>query len=247
MNTNGLGNSYASQTTAAQAVASDKTKSAAKTNKPNGQKEIGSPKLSEKAQKYYEKLKKKYGNMEFILVSADKKEEAEANVGKYASNKSLIVLIDDEKIEKMAEDEAYRKKYEGILSNATSDFAKMKTSLGTNADSVKAYGMKFDDHGNASFFAVIDKSLAAQRDRIHNKQEQKAEEKKNAERKAAAKEKQEKVEAKHKGRPEDMVTVEASSWDELLQKINETVAMSRTDMVQTQAETWVGQQFDTVI
>ena len=55
------------------------------------------------------------------------------------------------------------------------------------------------------------------------------------------------MEAKHKGRPEDMVTVEASSWDELLQKINETVAMSRTDMVQTQAETWVGQQFDSVI
>ena len=43
------------------------------------------------------------------------------------------------------------------------------------------------------------------------------------------------------------MTVEASSWDELLQKINETVAMGRSDMVQTQAETYVGQQFDYTI
>ena len=185
--------------------------------------------------------------MDFILVSADKKEEAEANIGKYASDKSLIVLIDEEKIEKMAEDQAYRKKYEGILNNATSNFEQMKTSLGSNADSVKAYGMKFDDNGNASFFAVIDKSLAAQRDRIQMKRDQRAEEKKIADKKAAAKENQEKVQEKRKGKPEDMVTVEASSWDDLLQKINETITMSRTDMVQTQAETWVGQQFDTVI
>ena len=186
MNTNGIGNSYAAQKAAAQtAAANDKTKGTGKTNRPFGQKEIGTPQLSEKAQKYYEKLKKKYGNMEFILVSADKKEEAEANLGKYASNKSLIVLIDDEKIEKMAADEAYRKKYEGILDNATGKFEQMKTSLGKNADNVKAYGMKFDDQGNASFFAVIDKSLASQRERIQNKREQKAEDRKEAEQKAA--------------------------------------------------------------
>lgn len=247
MNTNGIGNSYAAQEAAAQAVAANgKTKSTEKANRPFGQKEIGKPQLSEKAQKYYEKLKKKYSNMEFILVSADMKEEAEANIGKYASNKNLIVLIDDEKIEKMAEDEAYRKKYEGILDNATNKFAQMKTSLGKNADSVKAYGMKFDDHGNASFFAVIDKSLTAQRERIQNKREQKAEDKKNADKKAAAKEKQEKLQ-EWKSRPEDMVTVEASTWDELLQKITETVTMGRSDMVQTPSEAMVGQQFDYTI
>ena len=247
MNTNGLANSYAAQTTAAQTAASDKTSSTGRVNKNFGQKEIGNPKLSDKAQKYYDKLKKKYANMDFILVSADKKEEAEANIGKYTSDKSLIVLIDEEKIEKMAEDQAYRKKYEGILNNATSNFEQMKTSLGSNADSVKAYGMKFDDNGNASFFAVIDKSLVAQRDRIQMKRDQRAEEKKIADKKAAAKENQDKVQEKRKGKPEDMVTVEASSWDDLLQKINETITMSRTDMDQTQAETWVGQQLDTVI
>ncbi|MEY8390092.1 hypothetical protein D3Z36_13770 [Lachnospiraceae bacterium] len=243
MNTNGIGNSYAAQEAASQAAAAnDKTKGAGRANRPFGQKEIGTPQLSEKAQKYYEKLKKKYANMEFILVSADMKEEAEANIGKYASNKSLIVLIDDEKIEKMAEDEAYRKKYEGILDNATDKFAQMKASLGKNADSVKAYGMKFDDHGNASFFAVIDKSLASQRERIQNRREQQAEDRKEAEKKAAKEKLQD-----WQGRPEDMVTVEASSWDELLQKINETVAKSRSDLVQTPSEAMVGQQFDYTI
>ncbi len=240
MNTNGVAETYASQI-----AANDKTKPAAKTNKTYG-KQIGNPQLSEKAQKYYEQLKKKYSNMEFILVSADQKEAAEANAGKYGSNKSLLVLIDDEKIEKMASDEQYRKKYEGILNNATNQFAQMKEQLGSNADSVKAYGMKFDDNGNASFFAVIDKSLAAQKERIQQNHDKKAAEKKAADKKAEQKEKQDGVRAKH-GRPEDMVTVEASSWDELLQKINETVAMSRSDMVQSQAETYVGQQFDFAI
>ncbi len=34
---------------------------------------IGTPELSDKAKKYYEQLKKKYSNMDFILVSKDKK------------------------------------------------------------------------------------------------------------------------------------------------------------------------------
>lgn len=237
MNTNGIAETYVSQI-----VANDKTQPLAKMSKKYG-KQIGEPQLSEKAEKYYEKLKKKYGNMDFILVSADQKEQAEANAAKYGSNKSLIVLIDEDKIEKMAEDESYRKKYEGILDKATGQFAQMKESLGSNADSVKAFGMKFDDYGNASFFAVVDKSLAAQRERIQQRHDQKVADKKAADKKAAKKEQQEKILDKQK-RPEDLVTVEASSWDELLQKINETVAMGRSDMVQTQAETYVGQQFD---
>ena len=42
-------------------------------------KTIGDPKLSKEAQKYYEKLKKKYGNYDFILVSKDQKANAQAN------------------------------------------------------------------------------------------------------------------------------------------------------------------------
>ena len=132
-----------------------------KLNEVSGRK-IEEPKLSDKALKYYEQLKKKYSNMDFILVSPDKMAEAERNKGTYTSDKELIVLIDSDKIERMAADENYRKKYEAILSGATAQVEQMKNSLGANASRVSAFGMTFDDHGNASF-AVMDKSRIAER------------------------------------------------------------------------------------
>lgn len=211
---------------------------------------IGNPELSEKAQKYYEKLKAKYSNMDFILVSPDKKEEAERNKGMYASSKELLVLIDSDKIEKMAEDEEYRAKYEAILSNATSQIGQMMADLGKNADQVSSVGMTFDDHGNASFFAVVDKSLAKQRERIEEKKAEAKEEKKEAAKKAADKKKDEA--AKEAGRKSDVdgtykpdyVTVTASSWDELLKKIDRVVLEARADSVMTDAEKAVGGKFD---
>ncbi len=208
-----------------------------------GQKEIGEPKLSKKAQKYYDQLKKKFSNMDFILVSADMKEEAEANAGKYGSNKSLIVLIDDEKIEKMAEDAQYREKYEKVLRGATTQFAQMKQDLGSNADNVKAFGMKVNDNGTASYFAVIDKSLATQKKRIEEKAEKNREDKKKAEQQ----ERKDKLDGKYSDSAKDEVTVTASSWDELLKKINDTIGEWYGNSVRTQEESWVGQQFDYTI
>lgn len=55
-----------------------------KSSKVSG-KTIGEPKLSDKAKEYYEKLKKKFSTMDFILVSKDMKETAKANAGQYAN------------------------------------------------------------------------------------------------------------------------------------------------------------------
>ena len=118
-------------------------------------KTIGDPQLSEKAQKYYEQLRKKFSNMDFILVSADKKEEAQANAAQYANANHTVVLIDTDKIEKMAEDEAYRKKYEGIISGAQTQLAQIKNGLGSNASHVKGYGIKINDNGTASLFLSL--------------------------------------------------------------------------------------------
>ena len=206
MNTNGIGNTYAAQA-AAQSTAAAQVKDSTKVTMNRGQKEIGEPKLSKKAQKYYDQLKKKFSNMDFILVSADMKEEAEANAGKYGSNKSLIVLIDDEKIEKMAEDAQYREKYEKVLRGATTQFAQMKQDLGSNADNVKAFGMKVNDNGTASYFAVIDKSLATQKKRIEEKAVKNREDKKKAEQQ----ERKDKLDGKYSDSAKDEVTVTASS------------------------------------
>lgn len=208
------------------ATAKSKTDStSSNTNVSSASNASNSTELSEKAQKYYEQLKKKFSNMEFVLVSAADKEKVAANAGSYANNKGMVVLIDTDKIEKMAEDEDYRKKYEGIIANAATQMAGLSSSLGTSSGSVKAYGMKFDDGGNASFFAVIDKSYAAQRERIAKKAEQKSEDAKEA-KKEAVKE------------------VTASSIEELLQKINDTLYDSMSDNVKTDTEKLYGQNFD---
>lgn len=206
---------------------------------------IGDPVLSEKGQKYYEGLKAKYGNMDFILVSPEMKEEAERNKGMYQGSKELIVLIDSDKIEKMAEDEEYRKKYEGILSGATAKMQQMKMQLGNNAGAVKSFGMTFDDGGNASFFAVIDKSLAAQRERISEKKaeaakERKAEAKKEAEEARKAK----RGERGKEERKPDLTTVTSSSWEDLLRQVEETLASDRYGKMRTEAEQALGQSVD---
>ncbi len=212
---------------------------------------IGSPELSEKAKKYYDQLRRKYSHMDFILVSEDKKAEAQANAGKYANANRMVVLIDTEKIERMAEDEAYRKKYEAIISGAQGQLSQLKDSLGANASAVKTYGMQVNDGGNASFFAVIDKSLAAQKARIEKNAARRAEEKKEAQ-KAAKEKRAENRKAKREEDAErlsgieegDTVTVTASSIEELIQKINSTLSMGMSDYVKTKEETWVGGHVD---
>lgn len=211
---------------------------------------IGSPELSDKAKKYYEQLKKKYSNMDFILVSEDKKAEAQANAGKFANPNRMVVLIDTEKVERMAEDEKYRKQYEAIIAGATNQLSQLKSSLGANASSVKTYGMQVKE-GTASFFAVVDKSLAAQKARIEKKAaEKKADKKKEqkkAEEKRAEEKRTEKKEADKANKwedDEDTVTVTASSIEELIKKINDTVYAGMSDYVRTEEESWVGGRFD---
>lgn len=237
----------ASYAQTSQTAASDKTST--KKSKVSGA-VVGSPELSDKAKKYYEQLKKKYSNMDFILVSKDKKAEAQANAGRYANANRMVVLIDEEKIERMAVDEEYRKKYEAIIGGAKNQLSQLKDSLGVNAASVKTYGMQVNDGGNASFFAVIDKSLAAQRARIDKRAAEKkadqkeakkaAEEKRTEKRKADREKEAERLEWDE----ENTVTVTASSVEELIQKINNTISMGMSDYVQTEEESWVGGHFD---
>lgn len=192
-----------------------------KTSKVTTGKTIGSPELSDKAKKYYEQLQKKFKGYDFILVSEDKKAEAEANIANYANKDRMVVLINTDKIEKMAEDEDYRKKYEGIISSASSQIKMIKTSLGKNASKVKTFGMKFEED-YASLFAVIDKSLEMQRERIQENAEKKAEEKK-------------------KTAKEDLITVTAKTPDELLKKINDIFAEDELNSVRTPQEKLLGQ------
>lgn len=223
-----------------------------KTDETSGKKKvsgqtIGNPQLSEKASKYYEQLKKKYSNMNFILVSEDQKENAKANAAGYANSNNMVVLIDENKIERMASDENYRKQYEGIIANAASGISQLASSLSATGTSVKGFGMQVNDNGTASYFAVLEKSSAAQKERI----EKKAVEKKEAKKKAEKKKNEERLEKKRKetGDVDDTddtetVTVTASSIEELLEKIKDQEQLFLSDTVKTPQEKNVGQNVD---
>ncbi len=206
-------------------------------------KTIGQPKLSDKAAEYYKELKKKFSNMDFILVSNDMKEIAKSRAGSYSNPNKMVVLIDEEKLERMATDEKFRKQYESIISSAGTKLPQMKASLGSNASSVKAFGMQVNDGGTASFFAVVDKSLAAQKKRIEKNAEQKKTAAKKEAKKAAEEKWTEKREEKTETK-EDLVTVSASSIEELLKKINDIVYDARSNSVWTEEEKAIGQHID---
>lgn len=213
-------------------------------------KTFGNPQLSEKAAKYYESLQKKYSGMDFVLVAKDQKEQAKAQAASFANKNKMVVLIDEEKIEKMATDENFRKQYEGIIAKGALGMSEMGDKLATSGANVKGYGMQINDDGTASYFAVLEKSSAAQKARIEKKAVEKRDAKRAEDKKAAKKEQQERLEKSRdksgkveKEEPETM-TITASSMDELLQKVKDQAYYYMSDNVQTQAEKNVGQKFD---
>lgn len=211
---------------------------------------VGNPELSEKAAKYYEELKRKYGNMDFILVSKDQKEFAKANAAKYGKPNQTVVLIDEEKIERMAEDEKYRKQYEGIIAQGASGLNQLKNKLASMGLNVKTCGIKVNDNGAASFFATMDKSFKAQNKKIQQRRADKKAAKKAENKKAQKKKQEEKLKQIREDKKvieeddEGEITFMADSIDELLEKIEKMDYVFSNDSVRSDEEKQVGQQFD---
>ena len=223
---------------------------------------IGNVQLSEKAADYLDKLKSKFHNMEFITVSKDMKAQVQQNAAAYGNANKMVVLIDDEKLERMATDESYRKKYEGIIAMSQSKMDAAKNSLASTGASVKNFGMSVDSNGKESFFATVEKSGDLQKKRIEKKaaekKEQKIKDKKKAEKKAqeeriqkAREKKAEKADTDDKDNDEiesvddkEYVTFEANSMDELLSKVRTYTYNSASSRVMTDSEKMLGTQVD---
>ena len=214
-----------------------------------GMRTYGDARLSDTALEYYKKLTSKYSNLNFVLVSADKKREAEMMKGSFASSNGLTVLIDTDKIEKMASDEKYAKQIESVLNNASTGINNLKASL-QNKPNVKSYGMSIQKDNRASFFATIDKQMKQQRQKIQERREKKKEEVKAKEKTEAKDKTKEEMEARIKDKSynkgtkiterktwledkinaykknsitnsenDDTITIEANSVEELIRKI----------------------------
>jgi hypothetical protein len=246
-----ISNIYSTYTASSKTEETEETSSSKSTGKTgNYGRTIGDAKLSDEGAKYYEELKKKYSNVDFILVSEDQKENAQANAASYANSSKMVVLIDEDKVERMATDENYRKQYEAIISNASSGVSQLKAYIESSGfgSRVQGYGMQVNDGGTSSFFAVLKKSSADQKARIEKKAEEKKAEKKAAEKKAEKKKAEEAAEEKKAEKEEqeedDTITITANSIEELIQKINDYTMAERSDSVQTDYEKTIGQNID---
>ncbi len=193
---------------------------------------VGQPQLSEKAQKYYDQLKAKFGDMDFILVSRDEKANAMANSASYANPNKPVVLIGEDEVEKMANDEKFREKYEGIIAMAKENLASMKDSFGDN-DNVKGYGMQVGENGEVSYFAVLKKANAEQAQRIQEHREERRAAEKAEDKKEQKEAFEERIDKARSARSEKAMEayddqedfayeiIRAGSVDELAQKITD--------------------------
>ncbi|MBR6327153.1 MAG: hypothetical protein IKR61_10175 [Lachnospiraceae bacterium] len=232
---------------------------------------VGEVKLSDKAKEYYKSLKEKFHNLDFILVSKDMKKMAAQNAASYGNAQKLVVLIDEEKIERMANDEAYRKKYEGIIAMSQAKITEAKNSLASSGAAVKNVGMSVDENGNAKFFATLEKSADLQKERIERKvaekREQKAKERKDAAKEAREERLTEAREARKAQRaealekepgkdrvegeeeeaveaPKEYVMFEGGSIKELLRKVQTWSYENLSGNVRTDAELALGGNID---
>lgn len=217
---------------------------------------IGNVELSDKAKDYYNKLKAKFGNMDFILVSKDMKSQVQANAAAYGNASKQVVLIDDEKIEKMATDESFRKKYEGIIAMSQAKLQEAKNSLTSSGASVNNFGMSVDANGKATFFATVEKAAKkkaekkAAEKKAAQKKAEKAKDQKLAEKKAAEKKADEKRAEESKNEEtttvdeKEYVQITAGSMEELIDKVSSYAYDNSERNVLTESEKSVGQKFD---
>ena len=218
---------------------------------------IGNVELSDKAKDYYSKLKAKFHNMEFIAVSKDMKSKVQANAAAYGNAAKQVVLIDDEKLEKMATDESFRNKYEGIIAMSQMKLQEAKNSLASSGASVKNFGMSVDSNGKTSFFATVEKAAkkkaekkAAEKITAEKKAAKKAAEKKVAEKKAAEKTEEKKAEEASEevsNEPIDdkkYVEIDAPTMESLINQVSKYAYDNSARNVMTDEEKQVGQNFD---
>jgi hypothetical protein len=233
------------------------------TKKVNKEGVVGNPKLSKKALEYYEQLKAKYSDMDFVLVSDDESVDVMKNAEKYVTGDKDVVLIDESTVEKMANDEDYREKQEGVIDDARDRLQKIADELVNAQDgagkAVTGFGVHINADGTTTFFAVMAKANQAIVSRANDIRAQSRENEKVA-MEAAAKRKAEKkfaeqrlaektqnkadaVEKKGYTKPVE-VKVEADNVEDLLKKINDTYLSWKMDDVQTEEEKNIGQTID---
>lgn len=172
--------------------------------------------LSQKASSYYEELKAKFGDAEFVLVEDEQFAAAKERAANSESDKSIIVVISKSELEAMANNEDTRTQNEQIIGDAMKNIPEYKKQLEESGVNVKSFGIQLNADGTTSFFAIMAKSLETQ-DPDHKKEPVKK---------------------------EDTTTVTASSLEELIKKLKDRSYEAKADNILTDQEKMVGQHLD---
>ena len=183
-------------------------------------------KISQKAQKLLDKLRKQYGNMDFFV--SDKNSDIKSMLRN--SSKEFSVIFSVEELEKMAEDEDYAKEQMDRVDQAIRMSKEINTkygyasAYGKNAGQgeITKIGIAVGDDGTMTFFAELERSSAKQREYMERSRDKRAEDRKTAEKKAVEKKAAEKEKDKRlkEYMGSDRAVVEASSIEELVWKMN---------------------------
>lgn len=125
------------------------------------QKNEAAPQLSEKALVYLETLKEKFGDVNFIVSDGT----ASSNAG--TNGKKYNCFISADLLEKMAADETYAAKYEGVIADAITQVDDLKAQVEAKGlgHLVKGFSITIDEKGETIFTAMLKGSERAQQNK----------------------------------------------------------------------------------
>ena len=142
-------------------------------------------KLSDKAQKYLDKLRKDYGDYDFVVADAG---DDVKGLMKQAT-KEFSVVFSSEELEKMADDEKFAAKQMKHVDTAVNMSKQICEQFGYermfgkdgNGATLNSVSVSFDDKGITSMFAELEKSTADRNEQMQKQiEEKRAEDKKKA-------------------------------------------------------------------
>lgn len=213
---------------------------AAKAKETGSAEKSGKVTLSDEAKELLKELKKKYGNMDFIVADYGTDEEAERYLSRGTGEYSVLLTPDE--LEKMASDGEYKNQNLQVLDGALSELAKLKEQLGGREEEVSRIGIAIGENGELSYFAELEKVSEKQRERIEQKRGERREEA--DEQKASAKADETARRRADGGRERVRHTiVRADSTEELLKQIEQV----DWNAVKAQEEPPVGRRFDFMV
>ena len=188
------------------ALAVQQKNSAGDAGDGSGSVKAGEGQLSVKAQDFLAKLKEKYGDYDFIVA-----DDVDNPLDMASSTKRYSVILSSQELERMAEDEEYADKVMGQVDKAIGVADKLSESgqLGEGV-SFSKIAISIDEEGNMKLFAELERASQEQADRLEAAKEKKAQE---------AKEKEKEEEAQEPQPLLQRFRLEASSEEELLEKI----------------------------